>query len=48
MRTAGVQRQHRAQMFQDMPRVLGPTLLSRGGKLMSTFGLFDLLPDWRT
>ncbi len=44
VRTAGVQRQHRAQMFQDTPRLLGPVALSWGGKLMSTFGLFDLLP----
>ncbi len=43
-RTVGVQRQRRAQMFQDMPRLLGPVALSWGGNLMSTFGLFDLLP----
>jgi WS/DGAT/MGAT family acyltransferase len=43
-KTVGVQRQSRAQMFQDMPRVLGPLALSLGGKFMSAFGLFDLLP----
>jgi WS/DGAT/MGAT family acyltransferase len=43
-KTVGVQRQSRAQMFQDMPRLLGPMVLSLGGKLTSAFGLFDLLP----
>jgi WS/DGAT/MGAT family acyltransferase len=42
--TVGVQRQRRAQMFQDMPRVLGPMTLSLGAKLASAFGLVDLLP----
>jgi WS/DGAT/MGAT family acyltransferase len=42
--TVGVQRQRRAQMFQDMPRVLGPMALSLGAKLASAFGLVDLLP----
>lgn len=43
-RTRGVQRRHRAKIFQDVPRVLGPTLLSLGGKVLSAFGLFDHLP----
>ncbi len=43
-KTVGVQRQSRAQMFQDMPRLLGPLGLSLGAKLTSAFGLFDLLP----
>jgi diacylglycerol O-acyltransferase / wax synthase len=42
--TVGVQRQSRAQMFQDMPRLLGPMAMSLGGKFASAFGLFDLLP----
>jgi WS/DGAT/MGAT family acyltransferase len=43
-KTVGVQRQSRAQIFQDMPRLLGPLALSLGGKLTAAFGLFDLLP----
>jgi WS/DGAT/MGAT family acyltransferase len=43
-KTVDEQRAHRARIFQDVPRVLGPTLLSFGGKLLSTFGLFDHLP----
>ena len=43
-KTVGVQRQSRAQMFQDMPRVLGPLVMSLGAKFLSAFGLFDLLP----
>jgi diacylglycerol O-acyltransferase / wax synthase len=42
--TVDEQRAHRARIFQDVPRVLGPTLLSFGGKLVSAFGLFDHLP----
>jgi len=42
--TAGVQREARARMLQDIPRVIGPTLLSLGGKLISEFGLFDRVP----
>jgi diacylglycerol O-acyltransferase len=44
MKTLGEQRQHRAKIFQDVPRVLGPTLLSFGGKIISAFGLFDYVP----
>jgi len=44
MKTRGEQRRHRARIFQDVPRVLGPTLLSFGGKVLSAFGLFDRLP----
>jgi hypothetical protein len=43
-RTVGVQRQNGAKMFQEMPRVLGPTVLSLGGKLIDALGLFDVLP----
>jgi diacylglycerol O-acyltransferase len=43
-KTVGVQRTHGAKMFQEMPRVLGPTVLSLGGKLVDAFGLFDVLP----
>ena len=35
---------HRAKIFQDVPRVLGPTLFSFGGKVVSAFGLFERLP----
>jgi WS/DGAT/MGAT family acyltransferase len=44
LKTVGEQRTHRAKIFQDVPRVLGPTLLSLGGKVVSAFGLFDRLP----
>jgi WS/DGAT/MGAT family acyltransferase len=43
-RTVGVQRQNGAKMFQEMPRILGPTVLSLGGKLVDALGLFDVLP----
>jgi WS/DGAT/MGAT family acyltransferase len=43
-KTVDEQRAHRARIFQDVPRVLGPTLVSFGGKLVSAFGLFDHLP----
>jgi WS/DGAT/MGAT family acyltransferase len=43
-RTVGVQRRNGAKIFQEMPRVLGPTMLSLGGKLVDAFGLFDVLP----
>jgi WS/DGAT/MGAT family acyltransferase len=43
-KTVGIQRQNGAKMFQEMPRVLGPTVLSLGGKLVDAFGLFDVLP----
>jgi WS/DGAT/MGAT family acyltransferase len=43
-KTRGEQRRHRAKIFQDVPRVLGPTLLSFGGKILSAFGLFDHVP----
>jgi len=42
--TAGIQREVRARMLQDIPRVLGPTLLSLGGKLIAEFGLFNRVP----
>jgi WS/DGAT/MGAT family acyltransferase len=43
-KTVGVQRQSRASMFQNMPRMLGPFVLSLGGKIMSSFKLFDHIP----
>ena len=43
-KTLGQQREHRAKIFQDVPRVLGPTLMSFGAKVISAFSLFDLLP----
>ncbi len=43
-KTVGVQRSSRNKMFQDMPRVVGPFLLSAGGKLAAALGLFDRLP----
>ncbi len=44
LQTVGEQRVHRAKIFQDVPRVLGPMLLSLGGKVVSSFGLFDHVP----
>jgi WS/DGAT/MGAT family acyltransferase len=43
-KTAEVQRRHGATMFQEMPRALGPAILSLGGKLVDAFGLFDVAP----
>jgi len=43
-KTVGEQRQHRAKILQDVPRVLGPTIISLAGKVISTLGLFDYLP----
>jgi diacylglycerol O-acyltransferase / wax synthase len=43
-KTVAEQRLRRARIFQDVPRVLGPTLLSLGGKVLTAFGLFDRLP----
>ena len=40
-KTVGFQREHRAKIFQDVPRVLGPTVLSLGGKFISAFNVFD-------
>ena len=42
--TVGVQRTSAAQLLQDIPRVLGPMVLSLGAKLMSSLDLFDRLP----
>jgi len=44
LKTLGEQRQHRAKIFQDVPRVLGPTLLSFGAKIISAFELFKHVP----
>ncbi len=43
-KTIDLQREHRAKIFQDVPRVLGPTALSLGGKLISAFNLFNRIP----
>jgi WS/DGAT/MGAT family acyltransferase len=43
-KTVGEQRQNGARMFQEMPRVLGPVILSMGGKFVDAFGLFDRIP----
>jgi len=43
-KTVDVQRHHGARMLQEIPRVLGPTVLSLGGKVVDAFGLFDVLP----
>jgi diacylglycerol O-acyltransferase len=43
-KTVGVQRENGARMLQEMTRVLGPTVLSLGGKVVDAFGLFDVLP----
>jgi diacylglycerol O-acyltransferase len=43
-KTVGVQRQSRARMFQDMPRVLGPVALSIVGKIASALAIFNHLP----
>ena len=43
-KTVGVQRHYGARMFQEIPRVLGPTVLSLGGKMVDAFGLFDVVP----
>jgi WS/DGAT/MGAT family acyltransferase len=44
VKTLGEQRQKRAKIFQDVPRVMGPTLLSFGAKLISAFELFKYVP----
>jgi WS/DGAT/MGAT family acyltransferase len=43
-KTVGVQREKRAKIFQDVPRVLGPAVISLGGKMVSAFSLFDRIP----
>jgi len=43
-KTVGVQRRNGARIFQEMPKVLGPTMLSLGGKLVDAFGLCDVVP----
>jgi len=43
-KTVGVQRRNGARIFQEMPKVLGPTMMSFGGKLVDAFGLFDVGP----
>jgi WS/DGAT/MGAT family acyltransferase len=43
-KTLDVQRATSARILQDVPRVLGPTLLSFGGRLISEFGLFNRMP----
>ncbi len=43
-KTVDVQRRQGAKMFQEMPRVLGPTMLSLGGRLIDALGIFDVVP----
>ena len=43
-KTVDEQRHRGARMFQEMPRVLGPTVLSLGAKMVDAFGLVDVLP----
>ncbi len=43
-KTLGEQRRRRAQIFIDVPRLLGPTLVSWGGRLLGALGLFNHLP----
>lgn len=43
-KTVGEQRVRRAKIFQDLPRVLGPTLVSLGGRVAAAFSLFDHVP----
>lgn len=43
-KTVGEQRLLRAKIFMDVPRLLGPTLVSWGGRFMSALGLFNHLP----
>lgn len=43
-KTVGEQRTRRAKIFQDLPRVLGPTLVSLGGRVVAAFSLFDHVP----
>ncbi len=44
LKTVGAQRAQRARIFQDVPRVLGPTLLSLGGSVLSAFDLLERVP----
>jgi diacylglycerol O-acyltransferase len=43
-KTIGVQREHRAKIFQDVPRVIGPVLIALGAKIISAFRLYDRIP----
>ncbi|HEY5439023.1 MAG TPA: WS/DGAT domain-containing protein, partial [Acidimicrobiales bacterium] len=43
-KTVDVQRQSRAKMFKNMPQMLGPFVLSLGGKMVSSLKLFDHIP----
>lgn len=43
-RIVGEQRRRRARIFQDVPRVLGPTLISVGAKFLSVVNVLDRLP----
>lgn len=42
--TVGEQRRLRAKIFMDVPRLLGPALVSWGGRVVATLGLFNYLP----
>jgi WS/DGAT/MGAT family acyltransferase len=43
-KTVGEQRARRAKIFQDLPRVFGPTLVSLGGRVAAAFSLTDHVP----
>jgi WS/DGAT/MGAT family acyltransferase len=43
-KTVDAQREHRAKIFQDVPRVIGPVLVSLGAKIISAFRLYDRMP----
>jgi WS/DGAT/MGAT family acyltransferase len=43
-KTVGAQREHRAKIFKDIPRVIGPTALSLGGRVISALNLFNRIP----
>lgn len=44
--TVNVQREKAARILQDVPRVLGPMLLSIGGRVLSAFRLFNHVPPF--
>jgi len=44
VKTVDAQREHRAQIFHDVPRVIGPVLISIGAKIISAFRFYDRMP----
>lgn len=43
-RTIQIQREASAKILQNVPRVLGPMVLSLGARIISAFGLFNRMP----